>query len=74
MNVAETQDQKERTLNAGHECAQQFRELLLGILNGNTADAKSTLPLISRRIAQSVTELVTVAGLLKGRVNTLNFI
>lgn len=67
MNVAETHEHKERTLQAGHECAQQFRELLIAILNGNTVDAKSTLPLISRRIAQSVTELVTVAELLKGK-------
>ncbi|KAI4466980.1 huntingtin interacting protein 1 [Holotrichia oblita] len=66
VNVAETHEHKERTLKAGHECAQQFRELLIAILNGNTVDAKSTLPLISRRIAQSVTELVTVAELLKG--------
>ncbi|KRT81226.1 hypothetical protein AMK59_5662, partial [Oryctes borbonicus] len=66
VNVAETPEQKDRTLKAGHECAQQFRELLLAILHGNTVDAKSTLPLISRRIAQSVTELVAVAELLKG--------
>ncbi|KAK9884059.1 hypothetical protein WA026_004996 [Henosepilachna vigintioctopunctata] len=64
--LAESPELKDRTLNAGHDCAQQFRELLLAILQGNSADAKHVLPPISRRIAQCVTELVSVAELLKG--------
>lgn len=36
------------------------------MLQGTSQDAKGTLPLISRRVAQSVTELVSVAELLKG--------
>nr|XP_022902800.1 talin-2 isoform X2 [Onthophagus taurus] len=66
FNIAETKELRERALNAGYDCAQQFRELLMSILNGNTADAKQVLPQISRKIAQSVTELVTLAELLKG--------
>jgi talin len=66
-NVAETTELRERTLNGGHECAHQFRELLMTILQqGNSPDAKHTLPMISRKIAQSATELVSVAELLKG--------
>ncbi|KAJ8983101.1 hypothetical protein NQ317_001844 [Molorchus minor] len=67
FNLAETQELREETLNAGHDCAKQFRELLLLILQGNgSADVKQTLPLISRKIAQSVTEIVSVAKRLKG--------
>ncbi|KAK4884901.1 hypothetical protein RN001_001172 [Aquatica leii] len=65
-NLAETSDLRNRTLQAGQDCAQQFRELLFAILQGNSADSKHVLPPISRRIAQCVTELVTVAELLKG--------
>lgn len=65
-NLAETTELRERTLIAGQDCAQKYRELLISILQGNSADAKHTLPLISRQIAQSVTELVAVAELLKG--------
>ncbi|XP_065168829.1 talin-2-like isoform X5 [Atheta coriaria] len=64
--LAETLDLKTRTLEAGEDCAKQYRELLLAILQGNSADAKHTLPLISRNIARSCTELVAVANLLKG--------
>ncbi|XP_057660933.1 talin-1 isoform X1 [Diorhabda carinulata] len=66
-NLAETQELRIETLNAGHDCAKQFRELLLLILQGNgSADVKQTLPLVSRKIAQSVTELLSVAKRLKG--------
>lgn len=64
--MAETAELRERTLQAGQVCAQKYRELLITILEGNSADAKHILPPISRQIAQSVTELVTVAELLKG--------
>lgn len=66
-NLAETADLRNRTLQAGQDCAQQFRELLFAILQGNAMDAKHTLPPISRKIAQCVTELVAVAELLKGK-------
>lgn len=65
-NLAETPEIRERTLQAGHDCAQYFRELLIIILQGNTADTKQTLTLVSRKIAQSATELVSIAELLKG--------
>ncbi|XP_017774741.1 PREDICTED: talin-2 isoform X2 [Nicrophorus vespilloides] len=66
IHLAETLELKQRTMRAGEECAKQYRELLLTILQGNYTDAKQTLPLISRNIATSVTELVAVAELLKG--------
>ncbi|XP_048267474.1 talin-1 isoform X3 [Bombus terrestris] len=67
-NCAETAELRERTLQAGHDVALNYRELLQAILqiSSRSGDAKHTLPSISRKIAQSVTELVAVAELLKG--------
>ncbi|XP_020294961.1 talin-1 isoform X2 [Pseudomyrmex gracilis] len=67
-NCAETAELRDRTLQAGHDVAINYRELLQAILQISTrsGDAKHTLPAISRKIAQSVTELVAVAELLKG--------
>ncbi|XP_060823364.1 talin isoform X3 [Bombus pascuorum] len=67
-NCAETAELRERTLQAGHDVALNYRELLQAILqiSSRSGDAKHTLPPISRKIAQSVTELVAVAELLKG--------
>ncbi|XP_072756021.1 talin-2 isoform X1 [Anoplolepis gracilipes] len=67
-NCAETAELRERTLQAGHDVAINYRELLQAILqiSSRSGDAKHTLPAISRKIAQSVTELVAVAELLKG--------
>lgn len=72
MNNAETSDLRERALQAGKETASQYRELLQVILNilrpnQTVTDPKQTLPQISRSIAQSVTELVSVAEALKGK-------
>ncbi|XP_074035813.1 talin_middle and talin-RS domain-containing protein rhea isoform X1 [Leptinotarsa decemlineata] len=66
-SLAETEELRRETLNTGHECAKQFRELLLLILQGNgSADVKQMLPAASRKIAQSVTDLLTLAKKLKG--------
>ncbi|XP_061940101.1 talin-1 isoform X4 [Apis cerana] len=67
-NCAETAELRDRTLQAGHDVAINYRELLQAILQiaSRSGDAKHTLPPISRKIAQSVTELVAVAELLKG--------
>lgn len=65
-SCAETIELRQRTLQAGQDTAQQYRELLLAILQCSTAEAKHKLPPISRKIAQSVTELVAVAEILKG--------
>ncbi|KAL6421997.1 hypothetical protein ACFW04_010831 [Cataglyphis niger] len=67
-NCAETAELRDRTLQAGHDVAINYRELLQAILqiSSRSGDAKHTLPMISRKIAQSVTELVAVAELLKG--------
>lgn len=69
-NNAETQELRQRTLQAGHDVAVQYRELLQAILHtlskpGQTEN-KAQLSVISRKIAQCVTELVTSAQLLKG--------
>lgn len=63
---AETTEMRMRTIQAGQDVAQNYRELLQAILNGSSSDARVTLPPISRRIAQSVTELVATAEILKG--------
>ncbi|XP_012143051.2 talin_middle and talin-RS domain-containing protein rhea isoform X1 [Megachile rotundata] len=67
-NCAETAELRDRTLQAGHDVAINYRELLQAILqiSSRSGDAKHMLPPISRKIAQSVTELVAVAELLKG--------
>ncbi|XP_075218972.1 talin_middle and talin-RS domain-containing protein rhea isoform X1 [Lycorma delicatula] len=69
-NTAESNELKNRTLQAGQDVALQYRELLQTVLHilsrPGATDTKQGLPPISRRIAQSVTELVAVAELLKG--------
>lgn len=69
-NNAETAELKTRTLQAGHDVAVQYRELLQAILHvlskPGQPEAKNSLPTISRKIAQCVTELVASAQLLKG--------
>lgn len=70
-NTAESAELKQRTLLAGQDVAMQYRQLLETVLTilsrpGDTKQGKQGLPPISRRIAQSVTELVAVAELLKG--------
>lgn len=67
-SCAETRELRIRTLQSGQDVAQQYRELLQAILTGSAVDAKVTLPPISRKIAQSVTELVATAEILKGRI------
>jgi hypothetical protein len=72
-NSADSEELRTRSLQAGHDVAVQYRELLQTVLHilsrpGGAADAKQNLPPISRRIAQCVTELVTSAELLKGCV------
>lgn len=71
-NAAETADLKRQCLETGQNVALQYRELLQMLLHslsrpGNsTTTAKQTLPPISRRIAQGVTDLVTLSETLKG--------
>lgn len=72
-NSAETHELCVRTLDAGQEVAVQYRELLQTVLHilARPADPASpndrqALPSISRRIAQSLTELVSIAEQLKG--------
>nr|CAD7194456.1 unnamed protein product [Timema douglasi] len=70
-NNADSEELRSRTLHSGHDVAVQYRELLQTILHtlsrpGGASDAKQSLPPISRRIAQCLTELVASAELLKG--------
>lgn len=60
---AETQDLRQRTLDAGASVAISYRDLLQGVLKGCTADERMHL---SRRVAKCVTDLVAMAQLLKG--------
>lgn len=69
FTLAETEELKRETLSTAHDCAKQYRELLLLILQGNgSQDVKQTLPIFSRKIAQSVTELLSIAKRLKGKI------
>lgn len=65
---AETAELRARTLQTGHDVALNYRELLQAILQitSRPGEGKHTLIPITRKIAQSVTELVAVAELLKG--------
>ncbi|XP_073841689.1 talin_middle and talin-RS domain-containing protein rhea isoform X2 [Musca autumnalis] len=62
-NCAETEDLRQRTLEAGAAVGEAYRELLTGILHNCSADDRMHL---SRRVAKCVTDLVAMAGLLKG--------
>merc|ERR1719431_861976 len=66
---SEGEDLKVQALQAGHDVAVQYRELLqlvMHIINKPTMEAKAQLPTISRKIAQCVTVLAQTAELLKG--------
>lgn len=62
-NCAETEELRQRTLEAGAGVGESYRELLNGILHNCTADDRMHL---SRRVAKCVTDLVAMARLLKG--------
>lgn len=62
-SCAETADLRQRTLDAGAAVATAYRDLLEGVLRGCSADDRMHL---SRRVAQCVTDLVSMAQLLKG--------
>ncbi|XP_023303329.1 talin-1 isoform X3 [Lucilia cuprina] len=62
-NCAETDDLRQRTLEAGAAVGESYRELLNGILHNCSADDRMHL---SRRVAKCVTDMVAMARLLKG--------
>lgn len=62
-SCAETADLRQRTLDAGAAVAISYRDLLEGVLRNCSADERMHL---SRRVAQCVTDLVSMAQLLKG--------
>lgn len=69
-NLADSAELKARILDAGKNCSQQYQELLKMIFNvlqrpmsGN--EAKQQLMMMSRTIAASVTEIVSLAEMLK---------
>lgn len=62
-NFAETQEIRDRTLDAGAAVAISYKELLMGVLRGCGADERMHL---STQVARNVKELVAMAQLLKG--------
>jgi talin len=62
-NCAETPELRQRTLDAGSAVAESYRALLEGVLRNCTADERMQY---SRRVAKCVTDLVSMAQLLKG--------
>lgn len=62
-NCAETEELRQRTLEAGAAVGEAYRDLLSGILRNCSADDRMHL---SRRVAKCVTDLVAMARLLKG--------
>lgn len=62
-SCAETSDLRQRTLDAGAAVATAYRDLLEGVLRGCSADDRMHF---SRRVAQCVTDLVSMAQQLKG--------
>lgn len=65
---AETNDLREKCLKAGQQLADEYRVLLQAVQTVTTKSGsdKTQLTIISRRIAQYVTELVAIAEQLKG--------
>lgn len=65
---AESNDLREKCLRAGQQLADEYRVLLQAVQTVTTKSGsdKTQLTIISRRIAQYVTELVAVAEQLKG--------
>lgn len=69
-NLAGSQDLKMRIMEAGKKCSQNYQELLKMIFHilqrpTNAHEAKQQLYTMSRTIATSVTELVSLAEMLK---------
>lgn len=62
-NCAETPELRNRTLDAGAAVALSYKELLIGVLRGCSAEERMHL---SGTVAKNVKELVAMAQLLKG--------
>lgn len=62
-SCAETEELRNRTLEAGAGVGEAYGDLLQGILRNCSADERMHL---SRRVAKCVTDLVAMARLLKG--------
>lgn len=62
-NCAETPELRQRTLDAGVSVATSYKLLLEGVLKGCSPDERMQL---SRQVAKNVTDLVSMAQLLKG--------
>lgn len=63
INCAETEELRQRTIEAGAAVGNSYRDLLEGTLRHCSADERMHL---SRRVAKCVTDLVAMAQLLKG--------
>lgn len=71
---AETSELREKCLKMGQQLAEEYRALLQTVqsVTTKTSQDKTQLTLVSRRIAQYVTELVSVAEQLKGSTPLAN--
>ncbi|VVC41903.1 FERM conserved site,Vinculin/alpha-catenin,PH domain-like,IRS-type PTB domain,Talin, central,Ubiquitin- [Cinara cedri] len=70
-NTIENPELKTRTLQAGHDIAQEYRKLLQTVFlviskPNSSSDSKHMLQTIPRLIAQYVTELISVTEIIKG--------
>ncbi|XP_017480871.1 PREDICTED: talin-1-like [Rhagoletis zephyria] len=70
-NLADSEDLKSRILESGKDCAANYQELLKMIFHilqrpMSATELKHQLTMMSRTIAQSVTDIVSLAEMLKG--------
>lgn len=71
---AETTELRSKVMTAGHDLAVQHRELLqmvMQLLVKSTPEARNALSIVSRKIAQCVTELVATTEPLKGKTHNV---
>uniref|UniRef100_A0A2C9KA86 I/LWEQ domain-containing protein n=1 Tax=Biomphalaria glabrata TaxID=6526 RepID=A0A2C9KA86_BIOGL len=74
--TAETSEIKRRAINAGRSAAVSYKELLevvLVVVNKPSVEGKQNLSLISRKVANSVTELVQSAEAIKAQIDVCSF-
>ncbi|CAL1533836.1 unnamed protein product, partial [Lymnaea stagnalis] len=74
--TAETSEIKRRAVNAGRTAAMSYKELLesvLFVVLKPTPEGKQSLSLISRKVANAVTELVQSAEAIKAQIDVCSF-
>ncbi|XP_059140472.1 talin-2-like isoform X4 [Physella acuta] len=74
--TAETSEIKKRAINAGRTAAVTYKELLENVhlvVMKPTPEGKQTISVISRKVANAVTELVQSAEAIKAQINVCSF-